>query len=91
MKTIHAVAATAILLVAAGCASMGSGSGENRMNTASGAELWRATCSHCHNLRGAQEYTAEQWSIIVSHMRTRAEISRSDAERIAAYLATLSD
>lgn len=91
MKTIHAVMAAAILLVAAGCATMGSGDGMQQMNTASAAELWRATCSHCHNLRGAQEYTAEQWSVIVSHMRTRADISKSDAERIAAYLVSLTD
>lgn len=91
MKTIHAVTAAAALMVTAGCASMGSGSGMQDMNTASGAELWRATCSHCHNLRGAQEYTAAQWSVVVSHMRTRAAISKSDAERIATYLASLTD
>lgn len=90
MKTIHTVAAVAALLVAAGCASIASG-GPAEMDVQSGAELWRATCSHCHNLRGAQEYTAQQWPVIVSHMRTRAEISRSDAERIAAYLVSLTD
>jgi len=91
MKTIHAVAGIAAIILAAGCASAGSGGDTQSMNMDSGAGLWRSTCSHCHNLRGAQEFTAEQWPIIVSHMRTRADISKADAAAIQAYLVSLTD
>ncbi len=50
------------------------------------AGLWSRTCSHCHNLRPAPEFTAEQWSIIVTHMRTHGDLTRSEAVAIAEYL-----
>ena len=50
------------------------------------AGLWSRTCSHCHNLRPAPEFTAEQWSIIVTHMRTHGDLTRSEAVAVAEYL-----
>jgi len=52
-----------------------------------GAQVWRMTCARCHNLRPAPEFTAEQWGVIVNHMRTRQDLTRSDAEAVAAFLA----
>ena len=51
-----------------------------------GAQVWRMTCARCHNLRPAEEFTAEQWGVIVNHMRTRQDLTRSDAEAVAAFL-----
>ncbi len=50
------------------------------------ATLWRQTCAHCHNLRPAPEFTAEQWSVIVTHMRTHGDLTRSEALAISEYL-----
>lgn len=66
--------------------------GQGAQNMASsGAELWSMTCAHCHNLRSAQEFTAVQWPVIVNHMRTRANLSKADAEAIADYLVRLTE
>lgn len=54
-----------------------------------GAELWQHTCAHCHNLRPIPEFSAEQWPIIVTHMRTRADLTKPQAEAIANYLVQL--
>lgn len=88
MKTIHAVATIAAIALTSACASA---STQDGMAMESGAELWRTTCSHCHNLREAPEFTAQQWPVIVNHMRTKARLSRADAEAIAAYLVRLTE
>lgn len=54
-----------------------------------GAQLWSMACSHCHNLRPAAQYSAEDWPIIVQHMRTRAGLTRSEANTIAVFLQDL--
>lgn len=51
-----------------------------------GARIWSGTCNRCHNLRPPDEFTAEQWPVIVSHMRTRADLTRSQAEAVTAFL-----
>jgi len=53
------------------------------------AGLWSSTCAHCHNLRPAPEFTAEQWSIIVHHMRTHGDLTRSQAMAVADYLRSI--
>ena len=52
-----------------------------------GAQVWRATCARCHNLRPPTEFTEGQWVVIVNHMRTRQDLTKSDAEAVAAFLA----
>lgn len=54
-----------------------------------GAKLWTATCHRCHNRRLPTERTDRQWDVIVSHMRTRANLTRSEVEAIAAFLKTV--
>lgn len=53
---------------------------------ARGAELWSATCNRCHNRRSPIERTDAQWDVIVSHMRTRANLTRSQARAITRFL-----
>lgn len=53
---------------------------------AEGARIWRMTCDQCHTLRLPEEYSAAQWDVIVSHMRTRADLTRSEAEAVRAFL-----
>lgn len=51
-----------------------------------GARLWNATCNRCHNVRAPQERTDRQWDVIVSHMRTRANLTKSEVQAVAAFL-----
>lgn len=52
----------------------------------SGAELWGRTCTRCHNGRAINERTDREWATIVSHMRARANLTRSDARSILEFL-----
>lgn len=82
---LAATAASAPVLAA--CAS--THSMQSTTSESEAARQWRQTCSHCHNLRPAPEFTADQWSVIVMHMRTQAGLTRSEATEIAEYLRSL--
>lgn len=56
-----------------------------------GAQLWNTTCNRCHNRRVPTERTDRQWDVIVSHMRTRANLTKSEVDAIAAFLKTVND
>jgi nitrate/TMAO reductase-like tetraheme cytochrome c subunit len=91
MKTIRLLSGIAAAVLVSGCASAPVQEQDTQMSADSGAELWSMTCAHCHNLRRAQEFTAMQWPVIVNHMRTHHDLTKSDAEAIAAYLVRLTE
>jgi cytochrome c len=74
----------AIAVLAGGCAS--AGQSDQMASADDGARLWRMKCAMCHNARPASEFDAREWPVIVSHMRTRAELTRSEAVAVAAFL-----
>lgn len=51
-----------------------------------GARVWAAACGQCHNLRPPTQFDAVQWPVIVNHMRTRADLTRAEAQVVAAFL-----
>lgn len=53
---------------------------------ANGAGVYGRTCARCHNLRSPTERTDREWAVIVSHMRSRANLIRSDAADVLAFL-----
>lgn len=53
---------------------------------AQGAKVYAAQCGRCHNMRSSAERTDAQWEVIVSHMRARANLTRSEAEAVKAFL-----
>lgn len=59
------------------------------MLIATGAQVYNANCSRCHNARAPAERTDMQWRIIMQHMRVRANLSRSHTEAVTAYLQTV--
>jgi len=52
----------------------------------SGAQLWGDNCAHCHNLRSPETLNDKKWEIAVTHMRTRANLTSSETEKIIAFL-----
>lgn len=60
--------------------------GQRTETIARGAMLWNATCNQCHNRRSPLERTDRQWAVIASHMRTRANLTRSEVQAIVAFL-----
>ncbi len=74
------VSAAAISWILGGCQSSGTQAGaksgpiEKMMAPATpkaGAELWAENCSRCHNLRRPEQYSDQQWAVVVHHMRLR--------------------
>jgi cytochrome c553 len=50
-----------------------------------GSELWSENCGRCHNAPGASNYTAQQWEIIGTHMRMRAQLTASETKKIVEF------
>lgn len=59
---------------------------QEQSDVARGARIWAATCNRCHNARSPLERSDADWSVIVSHMRTMANLTRSQANDITAFL-----
>lgn len=53
---------------------------------ARGAELFSRFCQRCHNAPGPAERTAREWVIIMQHMSVRADLTRTRAGLIRAFL-----
>jgi len=53
---------------------------------ADGARVWASNCVRCHNARPSVERTDTEWLIIVNHMRARANLTKTDARSVAAFL-----
>lgn len=57
-----------------------------------GAKVYGNTCGSCHNARSPLERTDRQWTVIINHMRVRANLTGSDTRAVLAFLqATNSD
>jgi nitrate/TMAO reductase-like tetraheme cytochrome c subunit len=86
---ILALVVSVVSWVVAGCS--GAPIQEEVTESERGAQVWRVTCARCHNLRPASEFASEQWPIIVNHMRTRQDLTKSDAEAVALFLQDLAE
>lgn len=51
-----------------------------------GAQLWAENCTRCHYSRPPKQYSAQQWDIIVTHMRLRADLTGQEAREITKFL-----
>lgn len=56
------------------------------MRFARGAREWADNCGRCHNIRSPKEFSDKDWSLIVKHMRVRANIPGKTADDIEAFL-----
>jgi len=51
-----------------------------------GAQVYAKTCARCHAARSGTERTDLEWVAIVSHMRARANMTKSQAEVVLIFL-----
>lgn len=51
-----------------------------------GALLWGENCGRCHNVRPPSSLTDSEWDVAVLHMRTRANLTEDEAEKIVVFL-----
>jgi hypothetical protein len=59
---------------------------ERRMLFRRGAQLWPVYCSTCHNARPSAEFSPNEWTMILMHMRTQANLPALDARAVLEYL-----
>lgn len=55
----------------------------------SGFILWKQNCVRCHNVPSPAAYSDEQWDIIGTHMRLRANLTKKETEEIIRFLQTI--
>lgn len=51
-----------------------------------GVRIWANQCGRCHNMRLPQEFNAQEWHVIISHMRVRAGLTGQQVRDINAYV-----
>ena len=56
----------------------------------SGAEIINNNCARCHNSRPAQEFSTQEWSVILPHMREKAHLTGQETETVMDFFKTLS-
>lgn len=59
---------------------------EKEGNLVRGAKAWANNCASCHNLRPAKEFRDDQWRVIMSHMRIRADLTGQETRDILKFL-----
>jgi cytochrome c len=57
----------------------------------SGAELWAENCNRCHNAPGPGEFNNDNWDIVGTHMQIRANLSKTEVEKVTAFLKSLNN
>lgn len=51
-----------------------------------GAQVYRQNCGRCHQPRRPAERSDEEWEVIISHMRLRANLTGKEAEAVKKFL-----
>ena len=52
----------------------------------SGAQLWAENCNRCHNAPGPGEFNNDNWEIVGMHMQVRANLTKTDVDKIIDFL-----
>jgi hypothetical protein len=85
------------LTLANGCASQDSGKGSATPGATpasghfahvakTGGQIWAENCSRCHNPRPATQYSPQQWDIIDTHMRLRANLNGEEQRAVVRFM-----
>ena len=51
-----------------------------------GEQIFRDNCTKCHNERSPMEKTDKEWRVVVTHMRTIAQLTAKEANLVLKYL-----
>jgi hypothetical protein len=52
----------------------------------SGAQLWGENCVRCHNVPSPADFSDQQWELIGTHMRMRANLTAEESRKIIEFL-----
>jgi nitrate/TMAO reductase-like tetraheme cytochrome c subunit len=85
-----------LLLVIVGCAATPKASSRSESSAATSssaaesekgaAQLWEENCNRCHNYRPANSYSDYQWTVVMHHMRVRANLTAIEQKQILDFL-----
>jgi hypothetical protein len=50
------------------------------------SQLWEENCNRCHNYRPASTYNDYQWTVVMRHMRVRANLTATEEKQILQFL-----
>lgn len=53
---------------------------------ASGAQLWAMKCQSCHNAPPPDQFSPQQWDVVIAHMKTYANLTQPEMDKIVAFL-----
>jgi hypothetical protein len=49
-------------------------------------QLWEENCNRCHSYRPASTYSDSQWTVVMRHMRVRANLTANEEKQILEFL-----
>ena len=75
------LATTGSLLLSTGGCSV-----STKTASKSGAQLWAEHCNRCHNAPGPGEFSDGNWEIVGTHMQVRANISKTEIDKIIDFM-----
>ncbi|MFT7524945.1 MAG: mono/diheme cytochrome c family protein [Arenicella sp.] len=52
-----------------------------------GAEVFNNNCARCHNARGLDEFSLEEWAVIMPHMREKAHLTGNETDAVMQFAA----
>ncbi len=56
----------------------------------SGAKVINDNCSRCHNSRPIDEFSLQEWQVIMPHMRDRSHLTETETQAILEFIKTVS-
>ena len=57
-----------------------------KIQTKIGAQLWGENCVRCHNVPSPADFSDDQWDLIGTHMRVRANLTKEETGKIIDFL-----
>ena len=87
-SSLSTVQAPEVMLGAAGLMPSSGETGDKAASQPSkgGAQLWAENCIRCHNARDPRSYTDSEWTVVMHHMRVRANLTAEEHRAILEYL-----
>ncbi len=52
----------------------------------SGAQLWGENCQRCHNVPSPTTFGKENWEVVGTHMKIRANLTETEKDKVVEFL-----
>jgi len=59
--------------------------GAEKKSTINGAEVINNNCTRCHNARPSHEFSLAEWSVILPHMRVKANLTGEETQAVLLF------